>query len=640
MRKHSWRVGFWMVFWLSLAVGFLWLAGLSYSGRVVKLPDWASTRIETQINKGMNTGSVSVNRVEFGVSPTGFPRLSLVDIALSDGTGLQIAQVHKVQGAVSPLAMLQGEFSPAQLYLTGAQVTLRRRANGEFDLAFGQGGLASGNLASVLDGIDQLFIDGPMMQTQEIEADELTITLEDARTGRLWQVTDGRMKLTQTDKIVDITVSFDVFNQTEELAEVVLGFRTDKATSQASFGATFQNAVAADVAAQSPLMSFLSVIDAPISGALRSSINAEGEISELAGTLELGRGALSPTPGAKPIAFEGAKVYVDFEPDTQRIDFTSFNLLSELGEVHGNGHIYLREFSNGWPGTLLGQFQIGNALINAADLFENPVELQQGAVDFRLHLNPFTLELGQVVLNHQGTNFMVSGDIAASRDGWSLALDAHAANIGKEQALALWPLTLAPKPRVWVEQSVTAGELASLNASFRLDAGQDLRVSVGAGFEGMAARVVKEMVPISDASGYFNIQDNAFLVVAEGGHVTTPKGGVVDIAGTVFRVPDMRIKPSPASIDLHAEGPVQAVLAILDAKPYSVFKSNDFGADIATGSMVADGRISLTMAPKLNPEDVTFEVQAVASNVRSTKVVPGRGDHGGHVDGYRNQYPA
>ncbi len=628
-RRRRWvfHFSFWPTLGLLALALFMVLASMAATGRQVPLPDWIADKVETRLNREIPTGSLTLWRVEFGVSPEGLPRLSLVELGLRDETGLEIARIYRVQTSFDLRAALRGRLEPSRLFLTGAEVTLRRRADGTFDLTFGQGAMASGasgDLASVLDAIDAVFATAPMSQVRSINANALTITLEDARSGRLWQVTDGRLKLTQSDQIIDITVNFDVFNQTEELAEVVLGFRTDKTSPAASISANFRNAAAADIAAQSPLLAFLGVLDAPISGALRSAISDSGEISELVGTLELGAGALSPIAGARPVRFETAKVYIDYAPEEQRLDFTSINMRSELGEVLGHGALYLSNYRNGWPATLLGQFQIESAAIRAGDLFENTVEIEGGAADFRLHLNPFTLELGQVVLVQEGTSFNVSGEVSASSGGWSLALDGAVAQIGQPQALALWPLLLAPKARAWVAENVTGGTLTGLDASLRMAPGMARRVSVEAGFHDFSARVVKAMAPLEQGAGYMVINDDRFMAVAEGGHIRAPDGGEVEIAGTAFTVPDMTTKPTPATVDVQFAGPLKALLTILDAKPYNVFKNTDFGPDIATGQVTGSGRVALVMQPKLRPEDVEFSFDAQVAQVRSDKLVPGK----------------
>ncbi len=625
-RRWPWRLALALVAGLpaaALLAGLIVLVALSLSGRSVTMPASLTARLQERLNSEMPQGHVAISRTEFSVTPEGQPRIGLVDLALRDASGLDIARVHRVGVVLWPGDVLRGRFSPKEVSLSGAEITLRRRADGTFDLAFGAGAGASGNLAGLLDAIDAALAAGPLAATARMRADDLTITLEDARSGRLWQVTDGRLELTQSDKVVDITVNFDVFNQTEELAEVVLGFRTDKASPVASISATFRNAAATDIAAQSPLLAFLGVLDAPISGALRSAINARGEVSELAGTLEMGPGALSPSPGARPVRFDLAKVYLEYDQERRRLDFPNIELRADLAEVAGSGSLHLGATDGGWPEALVGQFRVNEARIRGGEVFAGDVGIDEGAADFRLHLSPFVLELGQVAVVQAGRRFAVSGTISADAAGWSLALDGTAPEVGQQQGLALWPLKLAPRARAWVARNVRAGQLQNVQAAFRLSPGSEPRVTFEAGFRDFSANLVRQMAPVEDATGYFVFRDHTFLMVSEGGRIPAPRGGDIAVAGTVFRVANTRLKPATAVVDMQAAGPLTAFLELLDAEPFRVLKNTALGPDMATGQVSASGRMEFVMRRGIKPRDVAYSARALVRDVRSEVLVPG-----------------
>ena len=624
-RRLHWHLGIWMVLSVLLFGLFIVLASMSLTGRVVELPEGLTERISSRINDRLDGAGISLGRVELGVTPDGRPRLRLVNVGVRDLTGLEVAQLNSVEGGVKFWPLLQGRVEPSGFYLSGAQVTVRRRANGEFDLSFGQAAGASGGLGDILDAIDGVFTTGPLSTAELIEADQLTITLEDARSGRLWQVTDGALKLTQTEKVVDITVSFDVFNQTEELAETVLGFRMAKGSSEASLGASFTNARAADIAAQSPALAFLSVVDAPISGALRAVIDADGKTSDLAGTLSFGAGALSPTPGARPVAFDGGRVYMDYDPAQQRVHFAEISLTTDWGTARGEGTSYLQDWVNGWPTTLVSQYRITEAAVNPQDWFAEPIQISSGAVDMRLRLDPFTLEIGQLVLAHADNTYSARGRVRADSDGWSLALDAHADRTSRDQLLALWPATLAPKPRAWVEKNITVGTASDTRFALRSTPGEDLRLSLGTRVTGATVHAVPKMPPIKNMSGYFSIEGNRLVAVAEGGLIEAPSGHRIGVAGTSFTMPDMAQKPTPAEVQLAVAGDVRGILSVLDGEPFRIFKhSRSLGPDLARGRAVGRGTLNLDLAPKVAFEDVRFDISADLTGLNSDKLVPGR----------------
>ncbi|WP_371168937.1 AsmA-like C-terminal region-containing protein [Aliiroseovarius sp. 2305UL8-7] len=640
-RRLKWHFGIWSIVMVLAAAVFLALVSMSVSGHLFALPEWATQRIETRINAQTNRVKLSLSRVELGVTRLGLPRLRLVDLGIRDESGLEIGRVNALEGALLVGPMLSGRLEPDNLALTGAQITIRRQRDGAFDLSLGQGVGASGDLASVLDRIDGVFTTGLLSQTDAITARNLTLTLEDARSGRLWQVTDGGLKISQTPDAVDMTVSFDVFNQTEELAETVLGFRSFKDGSAARLTATFRNARARDIAAQSPLLTFLGLVDAPISGALRTEIDDTGAISDLAGTLEFGAGSLSPDPAAKPVMFTGGKVYLDYDPERERMDLAQMTLQSDWGEIQADGHTYLRGWSGGWPTELLGQLQVTQARISPPDMFEDDLVLDHGAVDFRLRLDPFAVDIGQFNVSQDGTMAKGSARVGIDDAGWTVAIDAAADQVTPEQVIRFWPVNSSQRTRLWARDNVTKGVFTDVSMAWRKAGGTPARLALTSQFERMNVRAVKTMVPIENSAGLFSIEGRRLVVDADQG-VLRPKdrddrvAGVLDATGTQFIIPKMAGKPKnpdaprppvPAIVNLSVSGPMQAALHLLDDKPFRIFRSNPDGAigpDMATGRVSVEGRIDIAMQPKVPREAIQYDLTGEMTGVKSDVIVAGR----------------
>ncbi|MEJ2035274.1 MAG: hypothetical protein P8X69_03915, partial [Maritimibacter sp.] len=365
-RKRGWRprkLHFHLSFWTLLSSGLiaviLLLASMSATGRMLVLPNWAAQTALDKINNAVPEFSFSLRQAEFGIMPDGRPMIRLVDLGVKDAAGLELARLNGVESGFGIGAALLGRFEPTLLRLQGAQMTVRRLSDGTFALSLGQSSGTTGSFAAMLDSLDATFDEGFLDTASRIEANDLTLTLEDATTE--------------------------------------LSFRSSRVTSEASISARFDNAAARDIAAQTPALSFLSVIDAPISGALRSSFNREGAIADLAGTLKIGSGALSPTPGAKPAEFNGAQIYIDFDPDAQRIDFQGASIQSELGTASADGHVYLTDFNGPWPNSMIGQITLNGGELNPGAMFSAPLTIDNGRADIRLSLSPFRIDIGQAV---------------------------------------------------------------------------------------------------------------------------------------------------------------------------------------------------------------------------------------------------
>ena len=641
-RKLKRRTGVWSVLMFGALALFLALVSMSATGRVIAMPDWVARSVEERLNAQSDAVSLSLSRIELGVAGNGRPRLRLVDLGVRDETGLEIGRLNAVEGSVFVLPVLSGRFEPATLELSGAQITVRRQADGAFALSFGQGVGASGDFASVLDGIDQVFADGALSHTDEIRANALTITLEDARTGRIWQVTDGALVITQDAEHVSMSVSFDVFNQTETLAETVLEFRSAKTSSAAEFTARFKNALSADIAAQTPLLTFLGIVDAPISGELLTVVDDEGAISDLAGYLEFGAGAISPNGGAKPARFNGGRVYIDYDPERERMDFSEMSLSSDWVQASAAGHAYLRGWAGGWPTEMIGQIQLSEAKVNPSELFEDTVLLGQGGADFRLRLDPFEVDIGQAYVTHEDRHIAGSGRISANSGAWSLGFDSRAEKVTPDQVVALWPEARSARVRKWIRDNVSTGHFTDVAIAWRKQGDAPAHLNLSASYRDMAIRAVKDMQPIEQSDGRLVIEGRRLSVVADRGVVRPRDGdgqiaGVLDISGTKFVIPKMGkprpadadpnlpIRPVPAEVDLSVSGPVTAALHLLNSKPFQVFRQSDgkMGPDMAAGRALVRGRVDVQMQPKPLRGSLQYDLIADLRQVESATIVPG-----------------
>ncbi len=624
-RRWHFHLSIWsLVAILMISFGLV-LSSMALTGRVIVLPAWVTVRVTDEMNAALPSGSVSLARVEAGLTRTGRPRLRLVDVGLRDASGLTLAQLNAVEGSFGLRAALVGRLEPDTVALQGAQVTLRRLANGAFDLALGTNIGATGNLATLLDGVDAVFDSGPAASVTGLSATDLTVTLEDARSGRVWQVTDGTLEILPQAAFTDTTVRFNVFNQTEELATIEFSFRSARDSSEANLAVRFQNAAARDIAAQSPVMAFLSVIDAPISGALRTTVDPSGGLEELAGTLQIGAGALSPVPGAPPAQFDGAKIYIDFDPIRQRIDFSGASVESEIGTVEAEGHVYLADFRGGWPNSFIGQVQIPRATLAPPDFFAAPLEIDSGTADLRLRLDPFQIDFGQIVAHRGDNRYEARGALGADGEGWWISLDAGFERASREEALALWPTAVVPKTRDWVASHVSGGEVVDGTLAFRKLADGKLKMNGTFGVEGATVRPVAGLAPLEVARGYVSLAPKQTVIAAEAAQMIAPGGAALDLSGTSYLVPNT--PPGEVkfgTINLKLTGAARGVLSVLAEEPFTIFDGagGDLGPDMARGAVTATGRVSFPLIPgPLAVSDFNYDISARLEDVSSDVLI-------------------
>ncbi|MDJ0629058.1 MAG: hypothetical protein QNJ44_12440 [Rhodobacter sp.] len=618
------RAGLWVLLSVTALIFGAGLGFLALTGTPLTAPDWMTRSVEQRLNDGMGGGRVSVGQMQLVVDRRAVPRVRMRNVGIFDKGGAEIARLNEVGARLAKAALARGVAEMRALQVSGAQITIRRRGDGTFDLTFGTGPGASGTLAGVLDLIDQAFSQPPLSKLERVTADQLTITLEDSRSARIWQVTDGQMTLDQSADSLDVTVSADVFNGTEELASTVMGFRTEKGSPEASFTATFENATAADIAAQSPALAFLEVIDAPISGALRAAIDTSGTLSDLAGTLEIGAGALHPTPETRPIRFNGAQAYVDYDPAEQKLSVSGVRLDSDAARGTAEGVAFLQDFRAGWPEALVGQLSLADVGLQPGAMFAEPMQFASGAVDFRLRLDPFSVEIGQLSLQEQDRRFLGTGLVKAEDAGWGVSLDLALNTIPLDRLLALWPVRVAPGARSWIERNTLAGELSELSGAFRLYPDQEPQISLSYLYSGANVKFMKTLPPVTGGAGYASLVGKTFTQVIEKGQIEAPQGGSIDMAGSVFRVGDITVPPGRAELTLETASTITAALSLLDLPPFELMQKAELSPDLADGNARLRAEVAFDLERHVALEDVGFTVAGTLTNFASDTLVKNR----------------
>ena len=601
---------------------------LALTGRTLPLPDSLTARIEARVNHRLDGPSVSIGQLVLFVNRDFIPRVTARNVAVRDASGGEVARLNSLravmtrEGAID--AAMGGRLAPDVLRLSGAQITLRRRVDGSFALEFGGSGSTAIDPRDLLAAIDAAFDAPALAAITRVEAENVTVTLEDARSGRLWQATDARVILSNGDETLDMTVDFALFNGTEDLSDIALSFSSRKGSLATSMALSAQDLPARDFALQSPALAFLAPLDAPLSADMRLTLAPDGRLERYAGRLEIGAGNLAPDSGAPPLSFEAMSGYFDYDPQAGRLDFTEAMLRSDRLSARGRGQLILSDFAGNWPRAFTGQFALTDLAVDPGAPFEAPLAFERGAVDFQFALAPFRMDVGQFYLSDEALELRGAGHVAAVGQGWDAALDLKVPALTQEQVMGFWPPALLPKPRAWFDQNMLAAQYSDLRLALRR-APEDARPRLFAqwNFEGLRLITLAAQPPLTEAKGYATVQDNRLDLTLEGGQIVPPQGGAVDVTGSHVMIPDLSKVPADLALDITADASAEALLAIMAAKPFNALRDSPFGPDVVDGRAALSTQISFPLKARVLPQDVTYRAQARLSDVTSDTLVPG-----------------
>ncbi|TNC50787.1 DUF3971 domain-containing protein [Rubellimicrobium rubrum] len=601
-------------------------------GKEITAPTWIRERVETAAAEAMGGGALRFGAITLALPGDLHPRVRLLDVTISDKEGRLLVRIPEATIQVSPRGLLFSRSLLVQeIALTGAQLTLARAADGSVEVAFGSGGQGQSvsrvdGLASLPDQFERLFERPALAALRTVRVNNLVVNYQDARAGRVWTVDGGTFSLDLVDGRTHLRGEVSVLSGRSYVTRARLDYESPRLSKAARISLTLTDVAASDVASQSPALTWLRVVDAPISMALRVQIDETGSLGPTNVALKIAEGRLRPHPNASAVGFDLARAYLSYDPLTQAVRFDTVEVRSDWGSVLAEGRAYLKEIEAGLPRALLGQFTFRDIAISPPGVYEEAAHLPEATVQFRLRLDPFSVEIAEASLGLPGEGLArldVSGQVAASPDGWRIALDARLAELAREGLLALWPERFRPGLRAWIAENVTDGVLHDVAAALRIEPEVETEVAVTSNFSGLAVRPLGTHPPIVAGEGRMGWEDNSFSVALDSGHVDAPEGGSVDMAGTAFVIAPGDGARSPARVHVDAAGPITATLSLLDQPPYRFLSSADLPVDLADGTARTRGTVDLFLGP-MRPDELRYDIAATLSDVRSDLLIPGR----------------
>ena len=596
-------------------------------GREITAPTWIKTRVEARVAEVLDGANLRFGRIFFTIGTDLHPRIRLTNAVLRDREGTPIARFPEVEGLLSPRGLMHGEVLAQEVRLQGAQINLRRGRDGRVAVAFG-GSVATvteaASLTALLDEADQVFDRSELAALERVQADGLIVNFDDARAGRSWTVDGGQLDLDLRNDRTALRGEVALLSGRSYVTVMTLSYTSPRRSRAADVSLRITDAAAADLATQSPALSWLSVIEAPISATLRASIDDDGALGPLNALLEIGQGDLRPTNATRPIHFEQARTYLTYDPVAAEVNFSYIDVQSGWGSFQGSGKAYLREFSEGWPAAILAQLNLGEMQVNPGGVYTTAVDVGTAIADFRLRLDPFTLTLGQAVLQNDQQRATLRGEVLAAPDGWQVSLDGAMDSLSRDRLMAVWPAQLIPRTRRWFAENLLGAAFSDLRAAVRLRPSRPAVISMTTEFDALNLRYVKALPPITGGQGLLSFDGTALSVALDRGIVTPPEGGRMVLDGSTFIIPDLRTPAPPAQVDLQIASTVTAALAILDHDPFGFISKAGLATTLADGRAQIAAQINLPLRRRVPRDEIIYRATATLRDVQSSVLVPDR----------------
>lgn len=598
-------------------------------GRPISAPDWLRSEVEARAAEALGAASVRFDTLDMVLQDGKTPSVHMTDVRLFTETGAEIVAFGNMRAGVSLADALFGDVRVTKVGISGIFATLLRAENGSFSLTGGfdlsSPTQSAPNFAQLIEQMDDVLTRPALASLQDVDVQSLTLRVTDLRADRAWTVDGGRMRLTRADDKLRITSDLALLSGGQNVATLGANYESQIGDAAATFGANITDIDAGDIATLAPPFAWLEVLRAPISGALRGGVRADGSLAPLNATLSIGAGVIQPTDATRPVPFNSARSYFTYDPQSRVLTFDELSVDSEWMTGRIEGQTVLGVTDDGKLRDIVGQFSANRLSANPDGVYPEPVSLEAAEMDFRMSLNPFRLDVGQALFHDQGQLVQAHGRLEAAPEGWSYDVDGQMDGLTPQRLLQFWPEQVAAKTRKWIVENVRAGTLHDLDVALRDRPNSPPTLYAGFSFQDAEVRYTKTLPHVTQAQGTASLLNKRFAAIINEGTVTAPQGGQVEVGGSSFAIPDVTAKGgAPAVVRLQTQSTVTAALSLLNQPPLAVMDRTNLVPDLADGQLSVTGTLGLPLRPGLKLSDLVFNATATARDVVSTVVLKGR----------------
>ncbi|WP_281992263.1 DUF3971 domain-containing protein [Sulfitobacter geojensis] len=623
----------WLLNWtLGLVTVVVLAAGgvvLYLKSNPVTAPVWARTMIEARIAEVLPQTRVRFGEMAFLMDQGWRPRVRLRNVAVYAVTGEELIRFHEFKATFSTRRLIRGQAYPKDIALSGIVARLRRDEDGRVSVQTGLSGFGAerqaATLPELIGQVDDVLLSPALRNLRDVDLRALTLRFEDARSGRVWTMDGGRLRLGRDGDTMRLNADLAVLTGGTGVATLEANYTSRIGETAAEFGVAFDGVGAQDIAVQDPALAWLGVLKAPISGSVRAGLNADGRFTPWAATLQIGAGVVQPNEGTDPIPFDGARSYFSYNPDEKLLRFDELSVRSKwiTGQATGTAALNL-DADSGALDDLVGQIRLSGLRANPSDLYETPVALAGVDLDFRLELDPFRMTLGRAQITDQGKTALVDGSISAQEDGWQVALDARMDGLEPDRLLALWPQRAAAGTRKWLADNLRSGSLRNIDVAVRRAPQSTPHTYLAFDYADATVRFAKTLPMVTDGRGHVTLADNRLVVSLDAGTLTPPEGGAISMTGSSFIIPDILAKDgTPSVVRLDARSSITAALSLLNMPPLSVMDKAKLPVKLAEGRAALAGTLALSLKRGTRPK-VSYHVQGDLLDMRSQVLVKDR----------------
>ena len=594
--------------------------------REVQIPQRFASKFLSEINSLSSYYFIEASHFYLSLDDDFLPeiKISNVDLFLPDKE--PILSFNSLATKFSLFDLIFGKFKVSSVTLDSANLSIVRKNDGSLNLELGAEDIPEADyfdVVGVLKKIDEFFTIDEMDSFQNLNLFGLTAQFEDQRTGKIYTVDGARFRLNREDQALVLGFDLALLSGGEGVATIEANFKSTIGQMDGEFGFLINDISALDIASLSPEFGWLSVLEAPISGALRGSLDRNGKLNPVNTSLQIGSGFLKPSNDIEAIAFNSARTYFSYAPGSGEINFDEIFIDSKDLKATADGFLIIEDIED-VPETFVAQLNFTDLQTGSFGLLNNGISSNYASTTFRVQLDPFDVEIPQLYIYDQNSKVSINTDgfISVKDNNWVISLDTHSDAADLDNVFYFWPEKHKPKLRNWVSDHFKDSNLLDISMQMEMENGLAPKLSWSFAFSETNFAPFMGFPPIEQSSGHFVSKDFATSVFLEEGIIFDDIGKVIDISGSSLFIKDSRIKPSPAEILISADGQLSSMSKVLNQPPLKLLDRLQQPINFGNAKVSGKGRVKIPLKSNLTRDEIFYEVYGTAEKFSSSVINP------------------
>lgn len=585
----------------------------------------AQATVERLAKEALSDFDVRIGGISLVAAQKGLnAQVQLTSLRIFTKTGQKIADFPVVRAKLDPVKSILNGIVVEAIEIVGAELRVLHGLNGRNNiLPQGDGDIEVIKLETIFRVANIAAKTSSLKSLKLIDMINTRIVYIDRVKSRVWRTSEAYIQSTRKGDV--ISADADVVMHSKDRSDTSVGLRFSYRLGELSFGfgVKFKEASTVDIADQVPALDWLRSFDASVTGSLNAEVKINGVLDKLSGVLETENGKLFDSSDTKPIKFSNLKSYFEYEKETDSLAFKEITADSAVGSVTAEGSISMFRDETGTVDELLGSLQLSKLQVHPTGVFAQPLVFDKGKANVHVTLSPLSVTLRDGLLTNGEQEITMTGSSLAGDEFWDSSYFVGFNQIDQDELLKYWPLTVKPKTRSWIAKNIQSGIAKNGLGHLRMHNGipsVDLKFDV----ENAKVRYLKTLPVLQEANGRGHLTEKMFKTDLSSGFVIAPNNSRIDVAGSIFHVPDLTIKPAIGEVTLKAKGSLQGALALLDEKPFEYLKKSNLKPTLVNGDVAAEVTLRVPLDKKTKPEDVRFEAIADIKNFTSDQLIKNR----------------